>query len=51
MGFTMIELLITLTITGILAATAIPSYNSMVAGQRIKTASFDLMSALILTRS
>ena len=47
----MVELLITLTIAGILAAAALPSYSSFVANQRIKTSSFEIMSALTLARS
>jgi type IV fimbrial biogenesis protein FimT len=50
-GFSLAELLITIVIVGILAATAVPSYREFVAGQRIKTASFDIMAVLTLARS
>lgn len=50
-GFSLVELLIAIMIVGILAAIAVPSYREFVAGQRIKTASFDLMAALTLARS
>ena len=51
LGFTLIELMITVTIVGILAAAGMPAFSSFVAGQRIKTASFDVMSTLMLARS
>ena len=50
-GFTMIELMITVTVLAILTAVALPFYSSFTAGQRIKTASFDMMSQLTLVRS
>lgn len=47
----MIELLVTVVIIGILAAVGMPAFSSFVAGQRVKTASFEVMSMLMLARS
>jgi type IV fimbrial biogenesis protein FimT len=50
-GFTLIELVFTITVVAILAALAAPSFREFIATQRIRNASFDLMAALTLVRS
>lgn len=50
-GFTLIELLITISIAAILLAVAAPSFRDLIAGQRIKTASYDVLSVLTYARS
>jgi type IV fimbrial biogenesis protein FimT len=50
-GFTLIELVFTITVVAILAALAAPSFREFIATQRIRNASFDLMVALTLVRS
>lgn len=47
----MIELLVTISIVAVLAAIAAPSFRDFVAGQRIKTASYEISYALTNARS
>lgn len=51
LGFTLAELLVTITVIGILASLAVPSFREFIAAQRVKNASFNIMSALTLARS
>jgi type IV fimbrial biogenesis protein FimT len=50
-GFTLVELLITITIAAILLAIGIPSFKSFTANQQVKNATFDLSSMLRFARS
>jgi type IV fimbrial biogenesis protein FimT len=50
-GFTLVELLVVLAITVILAMIGAPAFKSLVAGQRARATSTDLYAALTLARS
>lgn len=50
-GFTLPELLIVMAVAGILAAIAVPSFQSLTQSQQVKNASFELFSSLSLARS
>lgn len=50
-GFTLIELMIVVSILVILAAVATPSLKNMINYQRVKSASYELFSSLVVARS
>ncbi|HEU0201401.1 MAG TPA: GspH/FimT family pseudopilin [Burkholderiaceae bacterium] len=50
-GFTLIEALVVMTIAGILAAVAMPSFSAFMADQRARGVATDFVTALIAARS
>ncbi|HUW39270.1 MAG TPA: GspH/FimT family pseudopilin [Rhodocyclaceae bacterium] len=50
-GFTLVELMVTLTVAAILLSIAVPSLQDLVASQRVRAAASELMSALSLARA
>ena len=50
-GFTLVELLATLSVIAILAFAAAPSFSGVIAAQRARNAALDLSAALTLARS
>lgn len=50
-GFTLIELMVTVTLLGVLLGVAIPSFRDFMDTQRVKSAAFDMAAALLLARS
>lgn len=50
-GFTLVELMVTIAIMGVLLGIALPAYNEFVINQRVRGASMDLLSTLLLARS
>ena len=50
-GFTLLELMIAVALAAVLASLAAPSFRQFIATQRVKSASFDLITALTMARS
>jgi type IV fimbrial biogenesis protein FimT len=50
-GFTLIEMMVTVSIAAIMLGIGVPAFRDFIAGQKVKTTSQDLMTALVIARS
>src|ERR1041385_409197 len=50
-GFTLPELLIVVTVMGVMIAIGVPSFAEFIRNQRVKTASFEVFASLVFARS
>jgi type IV fimbrial biogenesis protein FimT len=50
-GFTLLELMVVVAVAAVLAAVAAPSFATFIDNQRLRSASFDIVSDLSLARS
>ncbi len=50
-GFSLIEVMTAVVVLAILGLVAVPSYRNFVVTQRVRTASYELMTSLMLARS
>lgn len=50
-GFTLIELMVTVSILAIMLAVGVPSFKNFSDGQKVKTAAYELSTAFLVARS
>jgi len=50
-GFSLVEIVVVMTVLGIVVATAAPAFNSFLDGQQAKSMTYDLTTDLLLARS
>lgn len=50
-GYTLVELMVAVAVFAILTAIAVPSFQQFIAAQRLRAASFDLRTDLVMARS
>src|SRR5258708_33378493 len=50
-GFTVVELVVTISIAAILTTVAVPSFSGLIASQRAKTVASELFASLLKTRA
>lgn len=50
-GYTLLEILVTIAVVAIVASLAVPSFQNMIATQRVRSAANDLVAALNFARS
>lgn len=50
-GFTLVELMVTISVLAIIMALAVPSFRQLLEAQRMRAAAFDIVADLVLARS
>lgn len=50
-GFTLIEVLVVLTVLGIMLGVGIPSFKNFIAQQRVKSTAYEIATSLLIARS
>ena len=50
-GFSLVEIMIAIAVLGVLAAIAVPAFDQMIKGQRVRNAATDLYATLLYARS